>query len=104
MIVHKLVRQMKDGSFSPLFINKKMRIPLGEWLEAEDHPTSGFARRKGWHCTVDPHAPHLKLNPKNKTPRVWLVAEVEDYEKYKRPESQGGQWVLAQRIKFLRKK
>jgi hypothetical protein len=47
MKAYKLIRKMKDGSYSPLFINKKSRIPVGEWLEAEYHPTKGFAERQG---------------------------------------------------------
>lgn len=48
MKAYKLVRKLKDGSLSPLFINKKSRIPVGVWLDAEEHPTKGFAVRKGW--------------------------------------------------------
>jgi len=87
---------MKDGSYSPLFINKKSRIPVGVWLESESHPTKGYARRPGWHCTIQPVAPHLST--KN---RVWVEVEVEDYELYNRPESQGGTWVLARRMKVI---
>lgn len=88
---------MKDGSLSPLFINQKSRIPLGEWMEAECHPKKGFAVRQGWHCTLAPNAPHL--SEKN---RVWVEVEVEDTELYDRPESQGGTWVLAQKMKIIR--
>jgi len=97
MIVYKLVRKMKDGSLSPLFINKKSRIPIDKWLEAELYPTNGFAVRKGWHCTLNPIAPHL-----SKRGRIWLEVEVEDYKYYNRPESQGGTWVLAQKMKAIR--
>jgi hypothetical protein len=97
MIAYKLIRKLKDGSLSPLFINKKNRIPLGVWLEAEEHPTKGFALRKGWHCTLKPIAPHL-----SKKNRIWVEVEVDNYEQYKRPESQGGTWVLAQRMKVIR--
>lgn len=97
MIAYKLVRKLKDGSLSPLFINKKSRIPIGVWLYAEEHPTKGFAIRKGWHCTLKPIAPHLSM--KN---RVQVVVEIEDTELYDRPESQGGAWVLAQRMKIIR--
>jgi hypothetical protein len=96
MRAYKLFRKMKDGSLSPLFINKKERIPHNEWLVAECHPTNGFAVRKGWHCTLSPVAPHLST--KN---RVWVEVEIDDYEFYNRPESQGGTWVLAQRMKVL---
>tara|TARA_R110000772_G_scaffold140530_1_gene249697 strand:- start:821 stop:1120 length:300 start_codon:yes stop_codon:yes gene_type:complete len=97
MKAYKLIRKMKDGQLSPLFINKKSRIPIGVWLPAEAHKTKGFAFRKGWHCTLEPVAPHL-----SKKDRVWIEVEIEDYEHYKRPESQGGTWVLAQRMKIIR--
>lgn len=88
---------MNDGTLSPLFINKKSRLKVGEWLEAEEHPTNGFAIRKGWHCTLEPNAPHLSI--KN---RVWVEVDVEDMELYMRPENQGGLWVLAQKMKIIR--
>jgi hypothetical protein len=97
MIAYKLIRKLKDGSLSPLFINKKSRIPIGIWLEAESHPTKGFSIRKGWHCTLLPIAPHLSI--KN---RVWIEVEIEDTELYNRPVSQGGTWVLAQKMKVIR--
>lgn len=95
MIAYKLVRLLKNGSISPLFINKTLRIPFNEWLEAEDHPTKGYAHRPGWHCTSTPIAPHLSLFD-----RVWVEVEIEDYQTIVRPESQGGIWYLANRIKF----
>lgn len=97
MIAYKLIRKMKDGTLSPLFINKKSRIPIGEWLIAEPHPTKGFAYRVGWHCTLKPIAPHLSTKD-----RVWIEVEIEDCETYQRPESQGGTWVLAQKMKVIR--
>ena len=97
MKAYKLVRKMKDGQLSPLFINRKLRLPIGEWLQAEAHKTKGFAFRKGWHCTLTPNAPHL-----SEKDRVWVEVEVEDTEEYNRPESQGGTWVLAQRMKVVR--
>lgn len=97
MKAYKLIRKLKDGKLSPLFINKKSRIPLNKWLKAEGHLTKGFAFRKGWHCTLQPIAPHL--SEKN---RIWVEVDVEDYELYKRPESQGGTWVLAQRMKVMK--
>jgi hypothetical protein len=96
MIAYKLIRKLKDGSLSPLFINKKSRIPIGIWLDAEEHQTKGFALRKGWHCVLNPIAPHLST--KN---RVWVKVKVEDTELYNRPKLQGGTWVLAQRMKVI---
>lgn len=96
MVAYKLVRKLKDGTLSPLFINKKSRFVVGKWLDAESHPTQGFAFRKGWHCTLEPVAPHLSTKG-----RVWVKVEVRDLELYSRPESQGGTWVLAQKMKII---
>lgn len=96
MIVYKLVRKRKDQTLGPLFINRKLRIPFGIWLDAEDHPTKGYAHRPGWHCTMRPEAPHL-----SKKDRVWCRVDVLNYKFFERPEAQGGKWVLAQKIKFL---
>ncbi len=41
-------------------------------------------------------APHL-----SERGRVWVEVEVDDYELYDRPESQGGTWVLAQKMKVV---
>ncbi len=101
MIAYKLVRKLKDGSISPLFINKRLRIPVGEWLEAEDHKTKGFAHRVGWHCTRHSVAPHLKTRLKSGEVRVWYMVEIEDFTEEHRPLSQGGLWYLANKIKFL---
>lgn len=71
-------------------------------MEAELHPTPGFAIRKGWHCTLQPRAPHLKRLLKSGEKRVWVECDVEDVQYYNRPESQGGMWLLAQRLKANR--
>lgn len=34
--------------------------------------------------------------------RVWVECEVEAWESYDRPESQGGSWILAQQMKIVR--
>lgn len=97
MKAYKLVRLLKDGSLSPLFINRRSRLSVGTWMDAEAHRTKGFAFRKGWHCTLTPNAPHLSSRG-----RVWVEVEVDDVELYNRPESQGGTWVLAQRMRIVR--
>lgn len=96
MIAYKLFRKMKDGSIAPLFINKTMRLDVGVWYESECHPTKGYAVRQGWHCTLKPEAPHL-----SEKGRAWYKVEIQDYEMYNRPESQGGTWVLANKLKVL---
>ena len=92
-IRYKLFRLRKDGSIGPLFINTKQRIPVGEWLQSESHLTKGFAYRPGWHATTKPYAPHL-----SEKGRVWCMIETEGEKVYNRPESQGGTWILADRI------
>ena len=102
MKAYKLLRVDTKGNLRPLFINKKQNIPIGKWLKAEGHPTKGFAVRKGWHCCLEPNAPHLKMQPKNQMKRVWCEVDIQNTELYKRPESQGGTWVLAQKLKLVR--
>lgn len=97
MIAYKLFRRLRTGEITSLFINKKRRLPLGEWLDAESFPTKGFTLRPYWHCTHKPYAPHLSM--KN---RVWMKVEIEGFEEFERPESQGGKWYLAQRIKIIK--
>ena len=88
---------MKNGELKPLFIGKKEPFVINEWMEAKEIPTKGFKTRKGFHCCFTPHAPHL-----SEKDRVWVEVEVDDYELYDRPESQGGTWVLAQRMKVVK--
>jgi len=96
MIVYKLFRELKSGELTSLFINKSRRLPIGEWLEAENYPTKGFTIRPYWHCTEKPLAPHLS----NKG-RIWKKVEIKNYKEYIRPENQGGKWFLSKNIKIL---
>lgn len=96
MEAYKLLRKRKDGSLGPLFINRSQRLPYGLWLEAEDHPTKGYAHRPGWHTTLSPDAPHLKLDG-----RIWVKCEIEDYYTFDRPAHQGGTWFIAQRMRLI---
>lgn len=102
MKAYKLLRMMKDGTIHPLFINKSVATPIGKWMPAECHPTKGFAIRKGWHCCFKPIAPHLKEKLANGEQRIWVEVEVEDWNSYDRPESQGGAWILAQAMKIVK--
>lgn len=95
-IGYKLFRLRKDGTLGPLFINARLRVPVGQWLQAEDHPTKGFAHRPGWHAALRKFAPHL--SEKN---RVWCKVALKGTRLYDRPESQGGTWVLAEQLKVL---
>lgn len=90
MRAYKLLRQMKSGALRSLYIDNRVDRPLGQWMQAEYHPTKGFAPRKGWHCTFVPLAPHL-----SKKNRVWAEVELDGVlETHERPECQGGQWLL----------
>lgn len=100
---YKLFRVRKDGTIGPLFINRSQVIPIGETLQAEAHPTKGFAFRPGWHCTLRPEAPHLKESLKSGEVRAWFEVEITGPTYYNRPESQGGTWVLAETLKVIRK-
>jgi hypothetical protein len=94
---YKLLRVRNDGSLGPLFINRCQNIPIGVWLDAEDHPTKGYKHRPGWHCTLKPYAPHLSLRG-----RCWYKVAIENGVKYDRPESQGGKWLLATRMRVIK--
>lgn len=95
MRAFKLLRKRKDGTLGPLFINKKQIIKEKKWLEAECHPTRGFAVRPGWHTTEIPSAPHMR-----KKGRVWAEVEIRDFSEFKRPARQGGMWFIAQKMKL----
>jgi len=97
MIAYKLLRQRHNGSFGPLFINRKQIIEINKWLKAECYPTKGFAIRKGWHTTSKPIAPHL-----HKRKRIWAKVEIKNFKKLYRPISQGGLWFIAQKMKIIK--
>jgi len=72
-VAYKLLTLRKDKTIGPLFINRKQIIPVGEWLDAEDHPTKGYAHRCGWHSCGDICAPHLKMYG-----RIWCRCSIPD--------------------------
>lgn len=102
MKAYKLLRKLHDVQLYPLFIHKTYPTQFGVWMPAECYPTKGFAIRKGWHCCFAPLAPHLSIKLANGEQRVWVECEVDDWATYNRPESQGGAWILAQRMKVVR--
>ena len=102
MIAYKLVRKAKDGQLYPLFIDKARPYIVGEQREAELHVTKGFAPRFGFHCCFQPWAPHLKTELASGQKRVWVECEIHGVTVYNRPESQGGAWCLAERLKVIR--
>lgn len=96
MLAYKLLSKKKDGSIGPLFINVKQRLKIGEWVNAENHPTKGYTVRQGWHTLATQEAPHL-----SKKGRVWCLVEIDQYEEMKRPLNQGGIWYLAQKMRVI---
>lgn len=99
---YKLMRLGKDGKVYPLFIDRTTETKFGVVLPAECHPTNGFAVRQGWHCCFTPYAPHLKTELASGEKRIWVEVMVDDYTTYDRPESQGGAWILAQKMIAVR--
>ena len=96
IIAYKLFRKKRNGSLGSLFINRRQDIPVGTWLDAEPHETKGFAFRPGWHACGKPCAPHLSMKG-----RTWFKVMIDDYDEMHRPESQGGLWYIARRIKVI---
>lgn len=93
MIGYKLFRLRADGTIGPLFINRRQVLSVGRWYAAEAHPTKGYAYRPGWHILSQPSAPHL-----SKRGRVWAKVEFKNGRPFRRPESQGGLWYLAEQM------
>ena len=71
---------------------------MDTWVEAEDHPTKGYAHRPYWHCCAEPIAPHL-----SPVGRQWYEVEITNFTVMQRSEYQGNIWYLADSIKVLRK-
>lgn len=86
MTGYKLLRKRRDGSYGTLFINRKLKLYPGIWYPAEDHPTSGFAHRPGWHVLPKPESNRLAL----KDNRVWCLVLFDHKETINKPLSQGG--------------
>ncbi len=102
VVGYKLFRLRRDGTLGPLFINRRQVVPVDTWLDAEAHPTKGFAVRPGWHGTLIPWAPHLAQRLKNGERRVWCQVEFQGARVYERPWNQGGTWILAERMRVVR--
>jgi len=96
IVAYKLFRKRKDGTYGPLFINRKQKLSQGVTYDAEDHRTEGYAHRPGWHCCAEPKAPHLSLKE-----RVWCIVLIEDFKEHVKPEHQGGLWYTANKLTIL---
>jgi hypothetical protein len=93
---YKLLRLRKDGSLGPLFIDRKLRIPVNRWCKAKAVPTKGFAFRPGFHACANPVAPHL-----SKKDRVWCKVLLRGVTPHLRPDCQGGLWFTANHLKVV---
>lgn len=90
MVAHKLFRKLKDNSITSLYINKKRKLPINEWLDAECHPTKGYSIRPYWHSVSNPNnVKHLSLKG-----RIWLKVEIDDFIEISRPLNQGEKMVF----------
>jgi hypothetical protein len=88
---YKVLRVRRDGTIGSCFINRSATLPVGEWLKAEDHPTSGFAHKPGWHTCSTQSAPVMTHNAKaRKENRYWFRVEIASYDENPRPPEQGG--------------
>ena len=97
MEAYKLFRRRKNGTFGSLFINRKAPIKFYSWVQAETHPTKGFAVRTGWHCLAKPKAPHLSTKG-----RVWCRVQIaQPITTINRPNHQGGKWYLAHWMRIV---
>jgi hypothetical protein len=93
---YKLFRKRKDGTLGPLFIGASQRITIGEWMEAEDIPTKGFAHRPGWHAGLVPET-HIQENDN----RVWCECLIKDYYPFQLNSKQK-EWQIAKWLKVVK--
>ena len=94
---YKLVRLRNDGTLGPLFIGRKLILPVGIWLKAQSLRTAGFVFRPGWHACSKKSAPHL-----SKIGRVWCKVSLRGVKKHYRPQAQGGLWFTAKYMRIDR--
>ena len=97
MKAYKLFKKRKDGSLGSLFVDAGRKLPTGEWMPAFNHKPKKLKERPGWHALKKPYAPHL-----SERGRVWCLVEVKDFKEIKRPESQGGCWLLADSLRIIK--
>ena len=79
---YKLFEMDSKGGLHPLFIDKNTVYPLEKWIQAENHPTSGYAKRPGLHTGQIPSAVWLmsadgtyKSQRGKRWKRVWCEVE-----------------------------
>ena len=79
---YKLFEMDTNGNLHPLFIDKKAVYPIGQWIQAGNYPTVGYAKRPGLHVGQICSAPWLmsadgtyKSQRGKKWKRVWCEVE-----------------------------
>lgn len=97
MIGYKLFRKRRDGTYGPLFINRRLHLVPGVVYPMEDHPTKGYAHRPGWHICSKKDAPHLRQDGD----RVWCEVRFTPHKVIERPAAQGGIWYLGSDMEIL---
>lgn len=101
----KLFQLRADGTLRPLFLDTGDTLPYNEWIEAKDNTSlarkKGLQPRPGWHATLSPCAPHLKLELASGEKRIWVQVQLRGVSLYDRPESQGGTWALAKELMIV---
>lgn len=113
---YKLFRRDKNaGTLHPLFLDHSEAVPTGSFLPAKDMSAQASGAvpgakmkvkpRPGWHASEHPYAPHLMdANGNMPKDRVWAQVSMpaHDSVEYKRPEAQGGKWMLGGRMRVDR--
>lgn len=81
-IGYKLFEMDTHNNLYPLFIDKRTAYPIGEWIQAENYPTKGYAKRPGLHVGQICSAPWLmsadgtyKSQRSKYWKRVWCEVE-----------------------------
>ena len=95
-LIHALCTLADSAVWTLHYGSEENRKTVAAELSSEDHPTKGYAHRPGWHCGRTPLAPHLSLKG-----RTWFEVEIEDFYRSPRPKHQGGEWLIAKRMKVI---
>lgn len=94
----KFFRKRANGTYGPLFVDRKRVLPVGVWLKASMNLVPpGLAKRPGWHMSLG--------YPRHLTTRGRVVCQVEvkgvlGY--HQRPVSQGGTWVTSKWLRIIK--
>ena len=99
MIAYKLFHKRPDGTLGPLYCGRALRVPLGQWVEAECHPTKRIKVRPFWHCAARPYLGLIKIGARDSGRRSWYRVEMREFEEFSRSSTET--WYLARWIKVI---